>query len=62
MELHVIPVDDNRPHELDTMCSCGPEVEFEDGILVTHNAYIGNAAKQWGVFDDEGNLMEPDRG
>ena len=58
MELHVVPVDDNRPHELSTMCPCTPKVEFEDGVLVSHSAFIGANAKQWGVFDENGELQE----
>jgi len=41
MIIHIIPVNDLKPHEEEgTACKCEPRVEFlEGGMLVIHNAY-----------------------
>jgi hypothetical protein len=40
--IHVVPVDDLRPHKLLPRCWCGPTLERQiNGTLVTHNAEDG---------------------
>lgn len=41
MIIHVLPVNDLKPHDEEgTACQCEPRIEFvEGGILVIHNAY-----------------------
>ncbi len=54
----VVPLDDWIMHESSTMCQCEPRVEFNNEILVLHNAVddrIEGDGRQWGVFLGESN-------
>ncbi|MES2382365.1 MAG: hypothetical protein V4538_15065 [Bacteroidota bacterium] len=42
MALHVLPINDIKPHEETTTCECEPNVIFENGeMIVVHNSYDG---------------------
>lgn len=46
--VHVLPIDDLRPHqEIGTDCWCEPELK-EDGRLVVHNSADGREFKERG--------------
>ena len=52
--VNVVPMDDMIEHTPETMCLCEPVVEFNDEILILHNALDGRVdgdGKKWGVFD-----------
>lgn len=39
-DIHVIPIDDLREHEMSTKCPCNPTIEVVGAVLlITHNAY-----------------------
>jgi hypothetical protein len=46
-QAHVIPHNDSRLHDADTLCPCCPEVDEDDG-LVTHNSFDGREAYEEG--------------
>lgn len=42
MALHILPINDLKPHEKSTTCECEPKVIYEDGeMIVIHNSYDG---------------------
>ena len=54
--VEVCPIDDFITHESGTMCLCEPKVEFNNEILVLHNALDGRIdgdGAKWGVFTEE---------
>jgi hypothetical protein len=43
-DLHVLPVNDLKPHRESVTCHCDPRVEAVKGtMLVIHNAFDGRA-------------------
>lgn len=45
--IHIIPLNDLKPHTEDSMCTCGPSVITENGEMIcTHNAYDGREYKE----------------
>jgi hypothetical protein len=42
MKIHILPVNDIKPHEESTTCKCKPTVEIlENGdMMIIHNSYI----------------------
>ena len=43
--IHVLPIDDLKPHEENSTCECEPAVEIvEGGMLVIHNSWDG---REW---------------
>ena len=43
--VHVLPVDDLKPHEESSTCKCEPRIEIvEGGMLVVHNSWDG---REW---------------
>ena len=53
--VHVVPIDDMIEHDDSTMCICEPTVEFNNEILVLHNALDGRIegdGQMWGVFTE----------
>lgn len=54
--VHVVPMDDYIEHDDSTVCVCEPIVEFNNEILVIHNALddrIDGDGQQWGVFTEQ---------
>jgi hypothetical protein len=48
MVIHVIPLNDLKPHRYSHVCHCIPEVECEDGnMVVVHNSYDGREGIEW---------------
>jgi hypothetical protein len=43
MSIHIIPINDLKPHDETTTCDCFPKVQFEDNgeMLVIHNSFDG---------------------
>jgi len=38
--LHIIPVNDIKPHEETSTCHCGPSLEMESGeMIIVHNSF-----------------------
>lgn len=43
--INVFPVNDLRPHMLNSTCECSPRVIFENGeMIVIHSSYDGREA------------------
>lgn len=46
--IHVLPVDDLRPHEETSTCPCGPRVITENGTMICiHNSFDGREGLEW---------------
>lgn len=40
MAQHILPIDDDRPHECSARCACKPDVEIHQGeVYVVHNYF-----------------------
>jgi len=41
MEIHIIPADDDKEHDIDILCDCMPSLEYpnDDAVMVVHQAY-----------------------
>ena len=53
--VHVVPINDWIEHGDSTMCVCEPYIEFNNEILVIHNAFDGRVdgdGYEWGVFKE----------
>ena len=47
--IHVLPLNDLKPHTESVACRCVPSVEnIEEGVVIVHNAYDGRE-----FFEDE---------
>lgn len=47
-EIHVAPVDDLRPHDLNPKCWCRPVEDTEEPGMWTHNSLDGREAYETG--------------
>jgi hypothetical protein len=47
-EIHVAPVDDLRPHDLNPKCWCRPVEDTEEPDMWTHNSLDGREAYETG--------------
>jgi hypothetical protein len=58
--IHVYPLEDSKPHDLEhgDLCPCHPELErFANGsVMVTHNAWDGRHDEDEGQDEDSSSL------
>ena len=53
--IHVLPIDDLKPHEESSTCECEPRVEIvEGGMLVVHNSWDG---REW--VEKANDILQP---
>jgi hypothetical protein len=43
--IHILPINDMRPHIESRYCLCNPKIE-ENGFLIIHNAYDGRDRRE----------------
>lgn len=42
MAIHIIPINDTKPHVEESTCECGPKLEVENGEMIfIHNSFDG---------------------
>lgn len=54
-DVHVLPVDDLKPHEENRLCPCRPSLERvaeADGVVVIHNSFDGREITERAIDSD----------
>lgn len=49
VDVHVIPLDDFRPHDAARTCWCHPDEEIDNACVVTHHAMDGRERHENGA-------------
>lgn len=61
-EIHVVPIEDERGHQILTVCTCVPHVSFDKNfIIVVHNSFDGREVIEWVNKEFELDAREPGR-